>query len=252
MLTYPLNRNVVLRAPRELVFAWWTDSERFSRWWGKDSYTADEVGGEICIRHRGGAIARGKITEIQAAQRISFTYGYENSHLELPPESSTVDIELHSDAQGTCLELRHTLPTKSMREVHVGGWRYHLGTLANAVADEHHKDASVIIDTWFEAWAETDDERRRNLLADCVIESVSLHDAFASLAGIDDLSSHMRSTHNHLPGVRLRRTSEPRHCQGMVLVDWQAEGPEGPMAMQGTNVMSFALDGKIRSITGLH
>ena len=53
-----------------------------------------------------------------------------------------------------------------------------------------------------------------------------------------------------MPGFRLRRTGDPRHCQGVVLADWTAVGPDGQPRTSGTNVFELGADGLIESVTG--
>ena len=42
----------------------------------------------------------------------------------------------------------------------------------------------------------------------------------------------------------------PRHCQGLVLVDWRAVGPSGEPRGSGSNVFALGADGLIQSVTG--
>ena len=54
-----LEREITIGAPRETVFAYFTDSERFARWWGAGSRIDPRPGGEVEIRYpNGGRIAR--------------------------------------------------------------------------------------------------------------------------------------------------------------------------------------------------
>lgn len=250
-LPHDLTRSLVIRAPRELVFRYFVDAERFARWWGAGSSIEGRVGGEMCIRYPNDVIARGEVTEFEPDRRVAFTYGYENAHPELPPGSSLVTIELHDHADGTRLEFRHQLPDAKLRDQHVPGWRYHLAVFANVTSDEHHGDAAATIDRWFEAWAEHDDVRRGELLTACASDDVTLRDAHACLTGRDELHGHIANTHRHVPGLQMRRDGEPRHCQGTVLVQWRTDATANMPELRGTNVVHFAPDGRIRSVTGV-
>jgi hypothetical protein len=54
-----------------------------------------------------------------------------------------------------------------------------------------------------------------------------------------------------MPGFRMERKGDVRHCQGTVLADWIAKGPDGQPRMNGTNVFIFGPDVRIESVTGI-
>jgi hypothetical protein len=53
-----------------------------------------------------------------------------------------------------------------------------------------------------------------------------------------------------MPGFRLRRAGDVRHCQGTLLADWVAVAPDGQERARGTNVFALDADGRIESVTG--
>ena len=53
-----------------------------------------------------------------------------------------------------------------------------------------------------------------------------------------------------MPGVVLARRGEPRQCQGLALVDWVVQGPDGTERAKGTNVFELTHDGRIVRATG--
>jgi hypothetical protein len=53
-----------------------------------------------------------------------------------------------------------------------------------------------------------------------------------------------------MPGMRLARDGEIRHCQGLVLADWVAQSVDGQERGRGTNLFAFGPDGKLVAITG--
>jgi uncharacterized protein YndB with AHSA1/START domain len=249
-LPHSLERSLVIRAPRAIVFRYFTDPARFALWWGEGSSIEGRVGGDVRIRHPNEVVACGTVEAIEPDRRIAFTYGYENSHPELPPGRSLVTIELDDHADGTLLRFRHDLPTADMRDQHVPGWRYHLAVFANVVANERNAGVAATIDRWFEAWAEQDADRRRELLAACATDEVAMRDRFSCLMGRDELHGHIANTHVHVPGLVMQRSTEPRHCQGTVLFEWSALGPDGQAMANGTNVARLAADGRITDVVG--
>ena len=249
-LPHSLSRSLVIRAPRDLVFRYFTDNERFARWWGEGSTIDARVGGEVRIVYPNRVVARGAITVFEPDRRIAFTYGYEQGHPELPPAGSLVTIELADDENGTWLAMRHDLPEAKIRDHHVPGWRYHFAVFANVVTAECHRDVAAVVDRWFAAWAETEPRRRRELLAACTTDGVSMQDAWSCLVGRDELDGHIANTHVHLPGMRMRRDGEPRQCQGTALVGWIAADDAGNPRVRGKNVFRLAPDGRIAAAAG--
>jgi uncharacterized protein YndB with AHSA1/START domain len=249
-LPHRLDRTLVIRAPRALVFRYFTDSARFAQWWGAGSTIAAHVGGDVVIRYPNRIVGRGKVTALEPDRRIVFTYGYENSHPELPPGRSLVTIELADVEDGTRLTFRHDFASAALRDLHVAGWRYHLAVFANVVANEHHAGAAARVEQWFDAWAEADPARRRALLAACTTDTVTMHDSYACCGGRDELDAHIANCHVHVPGVRMRAAGAPRHCQGTLHVAWDATDAAGKACGGGTHVMSLAGDGRIRAVVG--
>jgi hypothetical protein len=132
----------------------------------------------------------------------------------------------------------------------VPGWRYHLAVFANIVAAECHRDVAAVVDRWFTAWAETDANARRELLAACATGDVTMHDPWSCLVGRDELDGHIANTHVHMPGVRMRRDGEPRQCQGDALVPWIAEDASGAPRGKGASVFRLSPDGRIAAVVG--
>jgi hypothetical protein len=77
-----------------------------------------------------------------------------------------------------------------------------------------------------------------------------MRDRFTCVEGIDELSEQIGASQRFMPGFRLQRDGAPRHCQGLVLADWTASGPDGQVRARGTNVFALDPDGLIDSVTG--
>jgi uncharacterized protein YndB with AHSA1/START domain len=249
-LPHHLNRTVVIRATPETVFHFFTDSARWANWWGAGSTIEAKPGGKVYIRHPNGVEATGQVLEVQPPERIVFTYGFASGK-PMPPGSSRVTIHLTPDDGGTKLHLLHEFAETGPRDEHVQGWRFQLSLFSNAVANEVYVDASSKVDAWFDAWATTDDKAREEMLARIVTPGIKFQDRFSLLDGLDDLMAHIGAAQRFMPGIRMRRNGEIRHCQGTVLADWVAVGGDGNERMAGTNVFVFGPDGRIASATGL-
>jgi len=248
-LTHRLDRSVVIQASPETVFRFFTDSARWAKWWGPGSSIEARAGGRVLICNPGGIEALGEVLEVLPPERIVFTYGFASGK-PIPPGSSRVTISLETCEAGTRLHLLHEFPEAAVRDEHVQGWRFQLSLFANIVSDEVFAHAADLVDAWFDAWAVTDQRARDAAFAKIAAPDVSFRDRFSLLDGLADLSAHAGASQRFMPGVRVRRKSEPRHCQGVMLADWIASAPDGREVMSGTNVFVLGPDGRINSATG--
>jgi uncharacterized protein YndB with AHSA1/START domain len=248
-LPYDLQRTVLIKAGRETVFRFFTDSARWASWWGAGSTIDPTPGGKVYIRHPNGIESSGEVLEIDPPARIAFTYGFESGN-PMPPGSSRVTIRLEPDSGGTRLDLRHEFGEPGPRDAHVQGWRFQLALFSNAVANEVYANAAGAVDAWFGAWVIADDAAREKALAAIVTDRVSFRDRYSLLEGLDDVVAHTGAAQRFMPGIRMERKGDVRHCQGVVLADWVALNGEKKELMSGTNVFVFAQDGRIESATG--
>jgi hypothetical protein len=118
------------------------------------------------------------------------------------------------------------------------------------VADEVFAGAAAAVDDWFDAWTLTDDRARDDAFARIADADVGFRDRYSQLDGLADVSAHAGAAQRFMPGVRLQRRGEIRHCQGMVLADWFAGTGDGQERMSGTSLFVFGADGRIASVTG--
>jgi uncharacterized protein YndB with AHSA1/START domain len=249
-LEFALEREIAIRAPRALVFRYFTDPERWARWWGKGSTIDGRAGGALEIVYPGGTRARGEVLEIRPPERIVFSFGYEGAGKPIAPGGSRVTIQLAEDPQGTRFALRHELSDAATRDAHVQGWRYHLAVFANVVTSEAHAGTAKLADAWFALWNEPDASKRRAVLAELLAEDAVFQDAHGCTRGLDDLDAHVTAARVHMPGIHLVRSGEPRHCQGTVLVAWVARKADGQPLAEGTTVLELTSDGRIARVVG--
>ncbi len=111
-----------------------------------------------------------------------------------------------------------------MRDEHVQGWRYQLSLFGNLVAAEAFAGAAEVVDGWFAAWSDPDATTRDATLSRVASDHVRFRDRFSLIDGMDDLRPHLAAVHRFMPGMRLERDGDVRHCQGTVLADWIARG----------------------------
>ncbi len=136
-----------LKAPRERVFAAWTDPEQAARWWVPQDGTL--VSCRMDVRPGGGwhrrmrmsdgkVIAKwGEYREVAAPERLVFTYNTEYADGTVDPET-LVTVTLEDVAGRTRLTLRHeAFWSEAASLSHTGGWSGALERLAQFSAGDH-------------------------------------------------------------------------------------------------------------------
>ncbi len=248
-LAHRLDRTIVINAPREAVFRYFTDSSRWATWWGAGSTIDSRPGGKVYIKYPEGTEVAGEVVEVSPPERIVFTYGYVNGN-PIPAGSSRVTIQLAADRSGTTLTLTHELADAGVRDQHIQGWRYQLSLFSNVVADEINSGASAAVDAWFDSWAEPDAKAREKTLEQIAAADIRFHDRYSNIGGLTELFPHIAAAQHFMPGMRMKRSGDVRHCQGTVLADFSIVGPDEKERATGTNVFVFGPTGRIENATG--
>lgn len=119
-------------APREKVFAAWTDPEQLKKWFGpNEAFQVPEasvdlkVGGRYRIQmlapDGGVHTAHGEYLEIQAPEKLVFTWGWEgNADF---PKNTRVTVKFVARGQETEVQLSHELlPNADAKRLHSEGW----------------------------------------------------------------------------------------------------------------------------------
>jgi uncharacterized protein YndB with AHSA1/START domain len=248
-LPYQLEHTITIEADPETVFSFFATSERWAQWWGSGSAIDPQPGGRVLIRHANGVEVVGEVLSIEPPRRITFTYGYA-SGAPIPAGGSRVTIDLQPLPAGTRLHLAHEFAEQGPRDHHVQGWRYQLALFANVVTDLLHQGAPTLVDRWFTAWNDSDPVRRRETFDALVTPDVKFKDKYGLTGGLEELLGHISAVHQFMPGLRLERTGEVRHCQGLLLADWVALGQDGQKKAAGTNAYALSPSGRIAAVTG--
>ncbi len=129
-----ITREIRIAARPETVFAFFTDPAKMIRWKGQTATLDPRPGGLYRVDVNGRNVARGEYVEIVPNRRIIFTWGWEDEGNQVPPGSSTVEITLIPDGDGTILRLVHRDLPEEARAPHVHGWEHYLGRLTTAAA----------------------------------------------------------------------------------------------------------------------
>jgi uncharacterized protein YndB with AHSA1/START domain len=243
-LTETLDREISICARRETVFAYFTDSGRFARWWGEGSRIDPRPGGEVFIHYPNGITASGEVREIEPPRRIVFTYVMAGG------VESLVTITLDETGEGTLLKLRHDFSSAKIRDHFVQGWRYQLALFSRVVAEENHARVTERVDAFLCAWGEPDAKTRRELMQACATPGIVFRDAYSATSGLEDMLGNLEAVQVFLPGVTLARTGDVRLSHGTALASWTAKKENGDAAGTGINVFDLSPDGSIARVVG--
>ena len=119
-------------APREEVFVYLTDPVKYTKWKGMAAELDARPGGVYRVRMNSDTVALGEYVVVEPPSRVVFTWGWEGDDA-VPPGSSTVEITLREDGDGTILRLRHTgFPTDEAAASHREGWAMYVERLSVA------------------------------------------------------------------------------------------------------------------------
>jgi uncharacterized protein YndB with AHSA1/START domain len=159
--TSAIEHEVRVAAQPETVFAYFTDPARMVRWMGTEA-TLDPRPGGICriafqpkpavidfwrsalgvedgygsepleLNH----VMTGEFVEVDPYQRIVLTWGWELELLEVPPQSTVVEVSFIPDGEDTIVRLAHRRLPPAMAEFHRAGWDHFLPRLGIAAAGE--------------------------------------------------------------------------------------------------------------------
>jgi uncharacterized protein YndB with AHSA1/START domain len=129
----------VIEAPRDRVYAAWTDPEQLKQWFGPENVKTRElvadarVGGTFrwdIINSEGEEMTmRGEFRELEPDKKIVFTWQWEDDE-DWENHTSVVTVELADRDGGTELRLTHEqLPNEESRNGHTRGWNSALDKL---------------------------------------------------------------------------------------------------------------------------
>lgn len=131
---------ISITAPASVVYRHLTTADGLKRWIAADAVIELKPGGTVRWTHENGATMIGRFVQLDPPRRIVFTYGWEGALMGLPPESSTVEIDLDEHGGETILRLSHRGIPPDVVEDHRRGWVYFLRRLRDAVAGNAGQD----------------------------------------------------------------------------------------------------------------
>jgi uncharacterized protein YndB with AHSA1/START domain len=133
--TVAVEHEVKVDASPETVFAFLTDARKISSWWGRAEDVEARPGGSLRVEFpKEGYVILGEFVEVDSPSRIVFTFGFDG-HPALPPRSTTVEITLRAEGQGTLLRLAHRDVPISEEGVLRQGWDAYLSRLVEVAPE---------------------------------------------------------------------------------------------------------------------
>ena len=106
-----VRRETHIPAPPSAVFAFLTDPEKILRWMGTEAELEPQPGGLYLVNVTGARFARGAFREVVPVHRLAYSFGWDGSEV-VPPGSSTVEIDLIEQSNGTLLRLTPHRPAR--------------------------------------------------------------------------------------------------------------------------------------------
>ena len=126
-----IEREISIAASPETIWDFLVDPMKATSWMGTETSFDPRPGGEYRVEVISGETAIGEFVELDRPRRLVFTWGWRNGANGVPEGSSTVEIELVPEADGTMLRFRHSgLPDAEATERHGHGWDHYLERLA--------------------------------------------------------------------------------------------------------------------------
>src|SRR5690349_7448714 len=130
-----VERELTIAASPETVWQFLVDPAKAVLWMGETAALDARPGGEYRVGVIPGHTASGEFVEVDPPNRVVFTWGWEEGENPVAPGSSTVEIELAAEGDGTRLRFVHRgLPTSASVDSHGHGWDHYLPRLGVAAA----------------------------------------------------------------------------------------------------------------------
>jgi uncharacterized protein YndB with AHSA1/START domain len=127
-------RTIEIDASPETVWEFFVDPSKLMRWMGIDAELETRPGGIYRCNVIPGHTALGEFVEVDKPRRVVFTWGWDANE-GVPPGSSTIEVELAPEGNGTSLRFVHkNLPSAEAVASHAQGWDHYLARLELAAA----------------------------------------------------------------------------------------------------------------------
>jgi uncharacterized protein YndB with AHSA1/START domain len=131
-----IEREIAIAASPETIWEFLVDPDKATSWMGQAASFDARPGGLYRVEVIPGHTASGEFVELDPPRRLVWTWGWEagkDGPHPVPPGSSTIEVELVPDGDGTTLKFTHRdLPSSETAESHAHGWDHYLERLVVA------------------------------------------------------------------------------------------------------------------------
>ena len=125
---------IVLDAPASEVYRHLTTVDGLLRWMAIEAIAEPVPGGRLQWTHENGAMMVGRFLELDPPRRVVIAYGWRGDLMGVPPESTTVEIDLDEQDGRTTLSLVHRSIPPDAVDDHRRGWEFFLRRLRESLA----------------------------------------------------------------------------------------------------------------------
>ena len=134
--THVVERELTIEASPEAVWEFLVDPDKATAWMGQKASFDPRPGGHYRVDVIPGHTALGEFVELDPPRRLVYTWGWEKGESgpnAVQPGSSTIEIELVPEGDGTRLRFLHRdLPDTDAADSHAHGWDHYLARLTAA------------------------------------------------------------------------------------------------------------------------
>ena len=111
-------------------------------------------------------------------------------------------------------------------------------------------DTNTIVTRYIAMWNETDDARRRELVAHTVTDDATYLDPLMAGEGVDGIAAMIAGAQQQFPGHRFTLEHGPDAHHDRVRFGWALAPDGGAPVAYGVDFVTLADDGRMRTITG--
>ncbi len=122
--------------------------------------------------------------------------------------------------------------------------------MSNTTTDQPTDDLTETVETYLAMWNEDDVARRADHIARAWAEPAHYSDPLLEAVGPEALSEMVDTVHRQFPNYRFSRTSGIDAHHDLIRFTWRLTGPDGTIAVVGTDVCALAPDGRLARVAG--
>lgn len=111
-------------------------------------------------------------------------------------------------------------------------------------------DPASVVDAWLVTYTDADVARRQEMIAQIWTPEAALVDPPFDGTGHDAISGMVDVVLTHYAGHTFRRTTKVDAHHGFARYGWEMVGPDGAVALAGTDVARLDATGKLAGVVG--